>query len=112
MSRGLKAPFLQYEGRKVRDKHVRLTNDMLMSRTYLNLSYTAKVLYSYMKLWACGKIEFEYSWSMAQKLFGSNKTYINAKDELIKLGFINCIRTCKCSRQPNKYKFISNWQNK
>lgn len=82
---------------------------MLMSRAYLNLSYTAKGLYSYMKLWACGNLEFEYSWIMAKILFKSNTTYISANDELIKWGFIDCIRTCKCFRQPNKYKFVSDW---
>lgn len=85
---------------------------MMISNAYLNLSYTAMILYNYMKLWACGNLEFEYSWSKAKKIFKSNTTYIRAKDELVKGGFIDCIRTCKCSRLPNKYKFISEWQNK
>lgn len=112
MSRGQKAPFNPYEGQKAKDKHVRLTNDMLNSKAYLNLSYSSKVLYTYMKLWACGKIEFEYSWGIAKKIFGSNVTYIRAKEELVKWGFISCIRTSKCSRFPNKYKFTSEWANK
>lgn len=112
MSRGLKAPFLQYEGSKQKDKHIRLTNDMMNSKSYLKLSYTSKVLYSYIKLWACGKVEFEYSWSLAKNIIGSSATYIKAKNELIKYGFISCIRSSKCSRLPNKYKFTSEWVNK
>lgn len=114
MSRGLKAPFHDYEGRKLKDKHIRLTKDMMITTVYIKLSSSAKILYNYMKLWACGKLEYEYSWSLVKKikLFNSNTTYIKAKDELIKSGFIECIRTSKCSRLPNKYKFVSDWQYK
>jgi len=105
-----KAPFKPYEGSKIKDKHIRLTQDMMLSKAYISLSYSAKVIYSYMKLWACGNIEFDYSWSLAKNYIGSNTTYINAKDELIKKGFIECIKTCKCSRYPNRYKLSSQWK--
>ncbi len=111
MSRGLKAPFYPHEGRKIKDKHIRLTFDMMMSKNYLSLSASAKEVYSYMKLWACGNIEVDYSWKLASKYIGGNNTYLKAKDELIKKGFIQCVRTSKCSRLPNRYKFVSDWQN-
>lgn len=109
MSRALKAPFKPYEGLKIKDKHVRMTDSMLMHKKFIELSYSAQVLYIYMKAWACGEQEFEYSWSLAKKIIRSNATYISSKDELIKAGFIECTRNCKCSRHPNKYKFVSSW---
>ena len=105
----IKAPFKYYEGSKVKDRHIRLTKDMLMSPAYISLSYSAKVIYSYMKMWACGEVEFEYSWRLASKYVGSSRTYSSSKNELIEKGFIECIRTSKCSRYPNKYKFINRW---
>lgn len=109
MSRGLKAPFKPYEGQKSKDKHVRITNSMLTHKKYIELTYSAQVLYIYMKAWSCGNQEFEYSWSLAKKIIKSNRTYISSKNELIEAGFIECIRTCKCSKFPNKYRFVNSW---
>ena len=50
MSRGVKAPFKSYEGRKYKDKHIRLTNDMMQHDMFKSLQYTSQVLYLYMKL--------------------------------------------------------------
>lgn len=110
MSR-IKAPFKPYEGSRQKDKHIRITKSMMMNKNYIDLSYSAKTLYAYMKLWACGDQEFEFSWSLAKNLIKSNTTYITSKNELIDKKFLLCVRTCKCSRMPNKYKFISDWQN-
>jgi len=109
MSRGVKAPFKSYEGRKYKDKHIRLTNDMMQHDMFKSLQYTSQVLYLYMKLWACGEIEFEYSWRLASNVLKSSRTYQSAKKELIAKGFIIITRTCKCSDQPNRYKFVSEW---
>lgn len=111
MRKNRRTPFKPYEGRKEYDKHIRITKDMMLSEVYMNLSYSSKMVYNFMKLWSCGKLEFKYSWSLASKYIGSNVTYIKAKDELIEKGFIECIRTAKCSRHPNMYRFIHNWQH-
>ena len=102
-------PFQDYEGKKLYDRHVRLTKDMLNHPRYMELSNTAKVLYTYMSLWAAGNREFDYSWKLASKYIGSNTTYISNKNILIKNGFIECIRTSKCSRYSNRYKFVAKW---
>ena len=61
-------PFNSYEGRKTKDKHIRLTNSMLLDKNYIELSNSAKVLYNYMKLWACGNCEFDYAKSMPKEI--------------------------------------------
>ena len=94
-----KAPFHSYEGRKSKDKHIRLTEDMMLSSNYLKLSSSAKEVYSYMKLWACGEIEFKYAGSLSSK-YMSNKTYLKAKDELIENGFIELVSGNKFANCP------------
>ena len=112
MPRGNKAPFKHYEGRKSKDKHIRLTKDMLNSKAYLSLSNTAKVLYNYMKLWASGEQEFDYSKSLGSKIV-SPATYTNNIKELVDKGFIERVYiSTGGGHKPNRYKFSSNWQYK
>ena len=106
-----KAPFYLYEGRKTKDRHIRLTKDMLTHKRYLALSSSAKTLYQYMKLWGRGEKEFEYSWRLASNLFGSNVTYINARNQLINEGFIESTFTCYGEFKPKKYRFSSKWHS-
>lgn len=106
------ALFRSFQGRKAIDTHIRLTKDMMLNKNFLSLSYSAFKIYAYMTLWAAGRDEVEYAWSNAKKILGSSSTFDKAKKELIEKGFIKIIRTSKCSREPNKYKFISDWQNK
>ena len=49
--------FKPFEGRKPKERHIRLTQDMLNDEVYKSLSNDAKVLYNYMKLWAYGSKE-------------------------------------------------------
>lgn len=102
------APFHAYEGRKQKDKHIRLTEDMMLHKTYIDLSSSAKELYNYMKLWACGEIEFKYSISLAEK-YMSRPTCIKAKKELEEKGFIEVVWSNKYSHLPNVYRFSSKW---
>ena len=86
-----KAPFKSYEGLKQNDKHIRITDSMMMSKPYLALSSNAKVLYSYMKLWACGREEFEYTVALSSKIMSPN-TFLKARNELVNNRFY---RNCK-----------------
>lgn len=106
------SPFHLYEGRIYNDKHVRMTHDMLQDETFRSLKYTSQVLYLYMKDWSCGEIEFKYSWRLASRVLRSKPTYQSAKKELIEKGFIICTRTCKCSSEPNHYKFSNDWSKR
>jgi hypothetical protein len=109
MPRKKKAPFKDYEGSKLNDKHLRLTNDMLISQNFMSLSNSAKVVYVYMKLWACGKDEFQYPKSLAEK-YMNGKTFLKAKDELIEKGFIDFVSGNKFAHIPNTYKFSCKWK--
>lgn len=108
--------FKPFEGRKENERHIRLTNDMLMDKVYLSLSCEARVLYNYMKLWAYGSKEykdngtFDYSISLAMKVCGvSNKTAVKAIHELEQKGFIERQNNSKASRQTSKWSFSSKW---
>ena len=104
-----KAPFKKYEGGKAKDKHIRLTADMMTNKNFLKLPNSSKVLYMYMKLWALGKEEFQYAESLSNK-YMSKATFYSARDKLIENGFIEIIETNKFAHIPNKYKFSSKWR--
>lgn len=108
--------FKSFEGRKKEERHIRLTNDMLMHEKYLSLSCTARVLYNYMKLWAYGshdyktKGTFEYTITLAMKVCGvSNKTAIKAFYELENFGFIERQNNSKASRTNTTWAFSDKW---
>ena len=108
--------FKNFEGEKPFDIHIRLTRSMLTSKNYQNISASAFRLYCHMKLIAKGKDEFEFATSCAVgkgKIFKSNSTFVKARDELIKNGFIDYTnKTCaKYKRHTSKFKFLDKWWN-
>lgn len=104
-----KAPFKEYEGRKSKDIHVRLTKDMLRDEKYLSLKSSAKVLYIYMKLWAKGEIEFNYAKSLGSNIL-SPSTVVKAIKELLDKGFIERVYFSNGGGHlPNRYKFSNKW---
>lgn len=112
MSRGLKAPFKEYEGQKQKDKHIRLTKSMLDSENFKSLQPTSVLVYMYMKLWANGNTEVAYSQSLGSKIV-SPVTFRNAIKELNAKGFIQTIYFSNGGgRKPNCYQFSSNWSKK
>ena len=111
MSRGTKAPFKSYEGAKAHDKHVRLTKHMLDSPTFKSLKPNTKILYIYMKLWACGNDEFDYSISLGNNIL-SHATVVNAIKELVHTGFIDRVYFSNGGGHiSNRYKFSNRWQD-
>lgn len=111
-----KRGFKPYEGRKEVDHYVRLTYDMLLDEAYMSLSNEAKVLYSYMKMWAYNSPEFVFfgtfdcSISVVMRLCRvSNKTAINIMHELEQKNFIVRKNNPKKSKQTSKWAFSSKW---
>ena len=102
--------FKTWEGIHPKDKHVRLTDYMMRSREYKSLSSSAKVLYMYMKLAACGNETVEYAISYA-KGFMSAPTFCKARDDLVEKGFIEYVnRHCaRDLREMAEYKFSTKW---
>ena len=106
--------FKPYEGRKEKDRHVRLTHDMLTCENCMSLTPNAFRLYTYMKLTACGQIEFKFSYSCAvgkNKIFGSKTTFDRTRNELIKKGFIEYLNStsAKYKKEIGYYKFSDKW---
>ena len=60
--------------------------------------------------WAKGKLEIEYSLSLAEKVLPSS-TAQKAFKELIEYGFIEVVKKgCFANRTATIYKFSSKWQ--
>jgi len=104
------ARFKPHEGRYAVDYHVRLTKNMLQDEKFLNLSANAKILYIYMKDWAGVKDKFEYSASLAKNLM-SMPTFFKARDELIKIGFIDYANSIRAreKKETGTYKLSERW---
>jgi len=111
LRKGSSKRFRRYEGLHEKDKHLRLTKYMLDHPKYVRLSASAKVLYNYMKLWACGRDTVEYSASMAKDFIKSNTTFFKARDELIEGGFIEYINSHRAQhmRETAIYQFSAKW---
>lgn len=105
--------FKPYEGRYPDDKHLRLTKDMLLDPAYISLSASAKTLYSYMKLWACGRDTVVYAASVAKDIM-ARQTFVNARDELVEAGFIEYLNkySARDKKEAAEYAFSSQWHNK
>ena len=109
MSRGLKAPFKEYEGKKTKDKHIRITKSMMDNENFKKLKPSTIIVYMYMKLWANGEVEFAYSKSLGSKIV-SPMTFSKAVKELIEKGFIERVYFSNGGgHKPNRYKFSNNW---
>ena len=105
--------FKPYEGRMPKDRHVRLTKDMLDSVVYKSLSASSKVLYAYMKLWACGQDTVKYSASMSSDIM-NRRTFWIARDELVEKGFITYLNkhTARDKKATGEYMFCDSWINR
>lgn len=109
MSRGLKAPFKAFEGKKSKDKHIRLTKDMLDNKTFRKLTGKTIIVYMYMKLWANGETEFDYAKSLGSKVV-SPATFTNAVKELVSKGFIERVYFSNGGgHKANRFRFSDKW---
>ena len=114
MPKGRKRPFLLYEGRCADDNHLRITNDMLTSEEFITLSSSAKVLYTYMRLWSKGRDSVQYAASLT-KSFMAHTTFARARDELIAAGFIywrNKPVSSNAKDEAGIFEFSSSWHTK
>jgi len=108
--------FKSYEGINKKERHIRLTQHMLLHDNYKHLTNNSKVLYNYMKLWAYGSKSFkdtgifDYSISLACDSCNiSNKTAIRCIQELENSGFIERQNNSAVSRQTTQWKFSDKW---
>lgn len=109
MSRGMKAPFKLYEGKKTKDKHIRLTKSMMNHKNFKELKYSSIIVYMYMKLWANGEAEFDYAKSLGSNIV-SPATFTSATKELIKKGFIERVYFSNGGgHKSNRFKFSDKW---
>jgi len=86
---------------------------MLDDPVYKSLSSSAKILYQYMKMWACGRDTVEYAISMSESLM-SHMTFKKARDELVEKGFIDYPNQhrAKYMKETAEYAFSDRWTRK
>lgn len=114
MSRPKKTPFPPWQSLKsdgVEKRYVRLANSQLCAAAMNNLSSTAFRVYVHMLLEAGGKREFSFP-VRKYKGFTTKPTFMKAKDELIKAGFIVEKQNNSNLRKPNIYAFSDEWKRR
>ena len=92
-----------------KEPYVRITKSMLTNQKWLELSYSAKTIYIYMKFWSYGREEFSYSYKLALNIVKSRSTFKSVIDELVKNGFIEIVRISKTPGVGTRYKFSNKW---
>lgn len=113
MARQKKIPFPPWETRAndgIEKRYIRLGNTLLYDPAFLHLSANAKQAYLYMLIESAGKREFTMPRSK-QIAFTSKDSFLRAKDELEKAGFIETIQNNGNLRKPNVYGFSVRWKD-
>ena len=74
-----------------------------------SLSPSAFMVYTYMRLEAGGKKQFEFPFCKYRS-FVSRPTFFKVLGELQDKGFVDVLQRNKCVRQPNVYSFSDRWK--
>lgn len=92
-----------------KEPYISLTKSMLNNEKWLDLSYSSKIIYIYMKLWSYGRQEFKFSYSLSLKIVKSRTTFKKSIDELVNKGFIEIIKISRIPGIGTVYKFSDKW---
>ena len=101
-----------FEARPRDTKFVRMSYSMLESPTFMSLSYTAMILYIYMRKRSGGNEDIEYaiSYGVLQSPIKSKATVDKAIDELVEKGFLIITRfSTGGGHRPRAFKFSHKW---
>lgn len=112
MARKKKTPFAPWETRTsdgIEKRYIRLGNTLLYSSAFLQLSAKAKETYIYMRIESAGKREFTMPHSKYIQ-FSKKDSFLRARDELEKAGFIETLQHNANLRKPNVYCFSERWK--
>ena len=112
MARSKRTPFSPWQSCKdngIEERYIRLGNSQLLHPAMISLSDKAQIIYIYMLLESGGKREFTFPRSKYRKLAG-NTVFQNAKEELMKKGFISEKQNNANLRKANVYEFSDKWK--
>ena len=112
MARQKKTPFAPWETRAsdgIEKRYIRLGNTLLYDPAFLQLSAKAKEVYIYMRIESAGKREFTLPHSKYTQ-FSKKDSFLRAREELEKAGFIETVQHNGNLRKPNVYRFSEHWK--
>lgn len=89
---------------------MQLGNSLLFSKTFRSLSSGAKHLYICMSMESGGRGEFAFPKAASEKYGLAYTSFVRYKQELEKLGFIECVEHNGNLRKANKYRFCYSWK--
>src|SRR4051794_18519198 len=97
--------------RSANNHHMRITEDMMTSKAWSELTLYAEVVFFHMKMKYNGHNDNNISFTLreATKIMHKN-TFNKAIDQLVALGFIRIVKLQWTIRKPNIYGFSDEWQ--
>ena len=121
VGKGKKQTHQPFEGRDPHGQFMKLTMDMLRSEAWQSLCLRQRGLYGELKARYRQKVErghlvesnidgITFPKSEWGKLYGNYNTFKADIEVLIDRGFIRIVERGQCSRTPNKYGLIADWQ--
>lgn len=103
--------FRPFEGPGIRGKHLRITNFMMESAAWKDLTIHSIALYVHIKAKFNYSNEDNISFTYAEgERLMNKRTFTKSIDQLIDLGFIKIVRQGWTTREPNIYGFSDQWQ--
>lgn len=96
--------YMNYE-----DNFIFITKSMMDNENWLSLTSNSKILYMYMKLWAYGREQFQFAYTLAQNCIKNTKTIHNCINQLVEKGFIDIVSISRKVGYGTTYKFSDRW---
>lgn len=109
-SGGVLLPWLSARPDNKEGRFVQAGNSLFLSKEFQKLSAGARCLYLCMTLEAGGRREFEFPRASASKFGFSGSSFLRYCKELEEEGFIQTTVCGKCTRTPNRYRFLFEWK--
>lgn len=112
MARNKKKPFAPWETKNndgIEKRYFRMVATIMASKPMRRLSSSAFKIYCYMRIECGGQRSFKFPHAKYRD-YMSKPTFFNARDELIRKGFIDVVQNNKNLRQANVYAFSDRWK--
>ena len=84
----------------------------MMDAVFKGMTYSARYLYACLMMESGGKRDFKFPKKSATKYGFNWGTAWKCLNELIEKGFIEKKSSGKIVREPNEYRFVTNWKQR
>lgn len=103
--------FRSYEGRRDKERHLRITESMMSSEAWSNLTSSAIELYLHIKIKVTPTNHDDISFTYKEaRNFMNGNTFKKSMELLLENGFLRYVRHSPNTRECNIYAMSDKWQ--